>query len=407
MKQFQFHHLLNVEEAKQYAMANLDIFHNVEVLECEEIGDGNINYIFRVKDSRTGKSIIIKQADKFLRSSGRELDVDHNRIEAEVLQIQRAYAKAYIPEIYLYDSCMHAVFMEDISAFDNLRNTLINGYIVQGLAIEMANFLVSYLMGTSDILLTSEKKKQWLKQFVNPSLCSISEDLVFTEPYNNYKGRNTIQDRLLPFVVENIYHNDDLIFEVCQLRFRFMNLSQSLLHGDLHTGSIFVNSFGKVKIIDPEFAFYGPMGYDIGNVIGNLIFPLVYHHVHVNPSIEFMEWLKQCIQDMYDKVLEELYRVYERDVKLDIYRNERFKEKLIYEIMADSLGYAGTEIIRRSIGDTKVKELQLIVDEELLVYAEKLLLQIGSQLIMNRKKIKNGSSMIQLINNILEEKKDA
>ena len=26
------------------------------------------------------------------------------------------------------------------------------------------------------------------------------------------------------------------------------------------------------KVIDPEFAFYGPMGYDIGNVIGNLFF---------------------------------------------------------------------------------------------------------------------------------------
>ncbi len=28
-----------------------------------------------------------------------------------------------------------------------------------------------------------------------------------------------------------------------------------------------------MKVIDPEFSFYGPMGYDIGNVIGNLFFP--------------------------------------------------------------------------------------------------------------------------------------
>ena len=34
-----------------------------------------------------------------------------------------------------------------------------------------------------------------------------------------------------------------------------MNNAQALLHGDLHTGSIFANEQG-VKVIDPEFAFY-------------------------------------------------------------------------------------------------------------------------------------------------------
>lgn len=48
-----------------------------------------------------------------------------------------------------------------------------------------------------------------------------------------------------------------------------MNNAQALIHGDLHSGSIFINEKG-IKVIDPEFAFYGPMGYDIGNVIGNL-----------------------------------------------------------------------------------------------------------------------------------------
>ncbi len=48
-----------------------------------------------------------------------------------------------------------------------------------------------------------------------------------------------------------------------------MNNAQALLHGDLHTGSIFVNQ-DSTKVIDPEFAFYGPMAYDIGALIANL-----------------------------------------------------------------------------------------------------------------------------------------
>lgn len=50
----------------------------------------------------------------------------------------------------------------------------------------------------------------------------------------------------------------------------FMTRAQSLIHGDLHTGSIFINE-ESTKVFDPEFCFYGPMGYDIGNVIANMI----------------------------------------------------------------------------------------------------------------------------------------
>ena len=38
-----------------------------------------------------------------------------------------------------------------------------------------------------------------------------------------------------------------------------MNYSQSLIHGDLHSGSIFINEKG-IKIIDPEFSFYWTNG---------------------------------------------------------------------------------------------------------------------------------------------------
>lgn len=36
-----------------------------------------------------------------------------------------------------------------------------------------------------------------------------------------------------------------------------MNCAQALLHGDLHSGSVFANDSG-IKVIDPEFAFTGP-----------------------------------------------------------------------------------------------------------------------------------------------------
>ena len=59
--------------------------------------------------------------------------------------------------------------------------------------------------------------------------------------------------------------------KIAKIKFDFMNNAQALLHGDLHTGSIFVRE-DSTRMFDPEFAFFGPIGYDVGNVIANLIF---------------------------------------------------------------------------------------------------------------------------------------
>lgn len=57
---------------------------------------------------------------------------------------------------------------------------------------------------------------------------------------------------------------------MASFQFRFCERAQALLHGDLHTGSIMVTP-DSTQVIDPEFGFYGPMGFDIGAFIGNLI----------------------------------------------------------------------------------------------------------------------------------------
>lgn len=51
---------------------------------------------------------------------------------------------------------------------------------------------------------------------------------------------------------------------------RFCERAQALIHGDLHTGSVMVTQ-DSTQVIDPEFSFYGPMGFDIGAFLGNLI----------------------------------------------------------------------------------------------------------------------------------------
>ena len=115
MNKYQEHFRMSVEDAINYTK-DFEIFPKDAKLRGKEIGDGNINYIFRVIEDETGKSVVLKQADKFLRSSGRPLDLDRNRIEAEILKLEGECAPEFVPKVYRYDDIMCVIVMEDISA---------------------------------------------------------------------------------------------------------------------------------------------------------------------------------------------------------------------------------------------------------------------------------------------------
>ncbi|MGB0405162.1 MAG: S-methyl-5-thioribose kinase, partial [Fusobacterium sp.] len=273
MEKYKEHFRLSVADAIKYTK-DFNIFDKNSKLKGEEIGDGNINYIFRIIDETNNKSVVLKQADKFLRSSGRPLDLARSKIEAEILRIEGQYSEKSVPKIYRYDDIMCVIVMEDISEFKNLRKELLEEKIFPNFSDEISSFLVDTLLPTTDLVMDSAEKKDKVQTFINKELCDISECLVFTEPYDDYKKRNIILKENETLVKEKLYDDKELHLEVSKLKNNFMNNAQALIHGDLHSGSIFINERG-IKVIDPEFAFYGPMGYDIGNVIGNLYFPLI------------------------------------------------------------------------------------------------------------------------------------
>lgn len=395
VKDFSGFFLMNSDDAKQYAVEVLGFFRPEESLEAYEIGDGNINYVFRVISRDTGKSVIIKQADKFLRSSGRPLDISRNRIEAGILKIEGELAPGFVPVIYKYDENMSATSMEDISAYKNMRKVLADHVIYPHFADNISSFMVNTLLPTTDLVLGRAEKKERVKFFTNPELCDITEDLVLTEPYFDYKGRNIITSGNEDFAEEFLYGDERLHAEVGKLRNGFMNNAQALIHGDLHSGSIFINENG-IKVLDPEFAFYGPMGYDIGNVIGNLFFALAHSVFTAPDETEFIEALEQTIADVFDMTCEKLYGKFDELVEFPLYRTEEFADSYIAGVMADSVGYAGTEIIRRVVGDSKVSEVTSVTDPAVKIPLERALIKLGISLIKERETVSEGSELIRL-----------
>lgn len=86
MANFDTYFLMKEADAIEYAKVKVPQKNwDAATMTCREIGDGNLNYVFKVKDEK-GNSVIIKQAGSELRiSKDMHLDTDRNRIESEIL----------------------------------------------------------------------------------------------------------------------------------------------------------------------------------------------------------------------------------------------------------------------------------------------------------------------------------
>lgn len=402
---FEKYFLMKNTDVLLYAKTKIEDFKNSE-LECNEIGDGNLNYVFRVIDKKTKKSIIIKQGYEEARiSADIKISTDRNRIEAEILNLQNLYAPGYVPKVYEYDSIMSCIIMEDLLDYEIMRSALMSHKIFPNFSEEISTFLVRTLLLSSDLCLEHKEKKNYVQTYINPELCEITEQLVYTEPYFNCKNRNNVFSLNKKFVEEHLYDDENLHLEVAKLKFDFMNNSQSLIHGDLHTGSIFISEKGT-KVIDPEFGFYGPMGYDIGNIIANLIFSWNNGNSTINDSEKkeiYLEWVEHEISKIIDLFKEKFMELYKEKCSEKLAKNNKFMEFYLRNIISDTAGVAGLELIRRTVGLANVKDITSIIDEEKRKNAERINILVGKKYILNRNEIKDGNDFLQILKEIKSE----
>ena len=190
---FSSHYKMEGDDIIDYVFEHSNFFDSNENLVCEEIGDGNINYVYRISDKNTKKSLILKQADvqTRVRPDG-YLSPDRNIREAEVLKLYNKCAPGFSPKIIYADPVMAAIIMEDIGSYSNLRMELMAGKIFYGIEELIARFIVDTSLPSTDLVLAYQKKSKAAAKFYNPDLCKITEDLVFTHPYKDVRQRNIL-----------------------------------------------------------------------------------------------------------------------------------------------------------------------------------------------------------------------
>lgn len=406
MRDFTKYFLMKSEDAAEFARERLGIFPKGARLESVEIGDGNLNYIFRVRDPASGTGVVIKQAGDTARISDQfKVSPDRNRIEHDILVIENELAPGLVPKVYAFDPVMNALAMEDLSDHAIMRGALLQRRTFPLFADHITTFMVNTLLLTSDAVIDHKKKKQTVKSFINPDLCEITEDLVYTEPFNDVKKRNDPFPPNLDFIRRELYEDREILLETAKMKFDFFCNAQCLIHGDLHTGSIFVRE-DSTKAIDPEFAYYGPAGYDVGNVIANLIFAWANADTVMEPGAKrdaFTGWLETTIDDVMTMFISKWKALWARCVTETVARYDGFAEWYLDGILKDTAGVTGLELCRRIVGIAHVKDITSIADTQARLRAERLCIRAAKRCILERDGIKSGSDFLDVLNMAAEE----
>jgi len=154
---------------------------------AKEVGDGNINFVYIVSCSNSGKSVVVKQGLPFVRVVGESWPLSQERVryEATALQLAFGYCPKHVPEVFLFDQQMSVIAMR----FLEPPHIILRGGIVAGatyplLAAHVGEYLATTLFGSSAIAVGCDASRSARQAFgANEAMCGLSEQVIFTEPY--------------------------------------------------------------------------------------------------------------------------------------------------------------------------------------------------------------------------------
>jgi 5-methylthioribose kinase len=369
-------------------------------LKVLEVGDGNLNLVFVCQDGN-GHGICLKQSLPYVRLVGESWPLTPKRIlaEARSLAICQEFAPEWVPAFYGIDSDAHVLAMENLIGWKMFRSELNAGHAYRGVETQLGQFIARTAFHTSYFSIEQNDMKARVAQAVNPELCRITEDLVFTEPYIDHTNNSYVPE--LNGEIDRMRGDESLRAEVGMLKWAFMTEGEALVHGDLHTGSVMVRQDGEraeCRVIDPEFCYYGPIGFDLGALFGNFLTARARAAVLERPS-DYQDWLAQAGPRVWEAFESEMRRLWPS--RLDATWTDGMLDAWLAKIAVDTVGFAGCKANRRIIGLAKVTDIQQL-DPDSHVAAATMVLRTASRWIRERA----GLRTVVAANEVFDEVRD-
>lgn len=371
--------------------------------EIDEVGDGNLNLVYTV--SSDAGDIIVKQALPYVRLVGDSwpLPLSRSFYEHEVLVRQAKRDPGSVPQIIYFNKVQAIIAMEMLLPHVILRKKLIAGEYVDGLAQRLGEFCARTAFRGSDLSLQTADKKSDTALFQgNLALMGITESLVFTEPYFAAE-MNHHTDGLDPIV--RILRSDvEMKTEAQKMLLKFTANTETLCHGDLHSGSVMCTD-NETKVIDPEFGFYGPMGFDIGMLISNYLMAYFSQpsHRESDTLLDYQTWILKVIEGTCEAFQQEFKNLWNSERTGILFPQSMFEDQgdssefalneMLEHIWQDAVAISGIEMHRRVLSLAHNADFEEISDTKKRSQLEARNLMMGRELILNSKTIKNASEL--------------
>lgn len=344
-----------------------------------DVADGNLNSVFLVDGPDGG--LCVKQALPYVRVHGESWPLDINRAVYETAYAQRLapHVGSLAPAIFHFDAEQFVIVMEKLEPHIILRKALIDGVHFPKVPAAVADYVAKASFFTSDLAAPFETKAADIALFSrNIFLQRISADLIFSDPYETVWRNKVIEPHLSAWAAA--FREDlDLKAAVARLRALYFGKTQSLIHGDLHTGSVMVTA-EDTRVIDGEFAWVGPSGFDVGNFIAHYVmawFAKGYQAGDTRERMAFRELIAADIVAFHETFRRRFLEIWRTETKTgDAYptahfagpageaRLESLRLAYVDDIFRDAIGFLALKVIRRVLGYAQIADFLVIEDQE-------------------------------------------
>ena len=355
-----------------------------ESWQVHEVGDGNLNLVFIVRGA--SGSVCVKQALPYVRVAGSSWPMTLERafFEASYYAAVAPSVGGLIPRIHHYDPELYCIVMECLTPHIILRQGLIAGHRYPHAARAVGEYIARASFFTSDFARPFEHKMDGMALFArNKELVRITVDLVFCDPYRPSE-RNRHTSPHLDELVAELRGDGALKVAAARLGRKFLSEAQALVHGDLHSGSVMVTE-DDTRVIDPEFAFYGPIGFDLGAFLGNLLLSWYAQPGHATGQDSrgaYRQWILEQAAVFWESFRTRFLALWAENAHGDALPASMFarpgeagtlaaaRSEFLAGLFADMVGFGACKMIRRIVGFAHVIDFDWIKDAALRARCE-------------------------------------
>ncbi len=358
----------------------------------EDDGDGYINFVYRVSDGKW--KLILKQARKEGRVADlKDMSMDRTSLEYDYMKLGTVIVPEYMPKLFFYDDENLAFAVEDVSYLKIARFQLNKSIIFPKMAQQLAEYLAKMHFYTSDYYLDTETFRKLQIRFNNHKMRQVFDNMAFANrDCGQQEGLGFELDAKFGPLIRDLVLDPQVVLERFKLRELYMEKAEVLLHADFHTSNFFVDQ-QQLKVIDMEYAFFGPAGYDLGYLMSHLVSQFVCsafrHFDSEKERFAFASYLAATMKHLFEEYCRIFFECWEQDAKSFYKAVPGIQEYIEKHVLQDTIGFCANANFFRCAGEAMYPEYDHLEDETKRKHAIILTLLMDRHMLLHREKYQN------------------